>query len=307
MIRLDQFFQMLDLQLTFLLNLMIGVFAYKTKMITDENRPHFISLVLNIFLPAMVFNSFRNLTTELLKTGLIVFIASFIIYTLTYFIGALFFRDFEDKKKRILHYATLVNNVGFAGQPLSADMFGDIGTIYASIYLVPHRIFMWTVGISVLSTDATTNMKSAFGKLIRNPSIIALILGLIRGILQIPLPQFIDRTMGQLSGTVSPLAAIMIGSIIATLDLNSLFEKGVLRFTFIRLIAIPLTVLMVCRAIGISGPIAGVLTIMTAMPAGTTTALLADSYGLDEQLASKTIFVSTVLSVITVPTLMLFL
>lgn len=304
---MDQFLQMLDLQLTFLLNLMIGVFAYKTKMITDKNRPHFISLVLNIFLPAMVFNSFRNLTTELLKTGLIVFIASFIIYTLTYFIGALFFRDFEDKKKRILHYATLVNNVGFAGQPLSADMFGDIGTIYASIYLVPHRIFMWTVGISVLSRDPSTNVKSAFIKLIRNPSIIALILGLTRGILQIPLPQFVDRSMGQLGSAVSPLAAIMIGSIIATLDLNSLFEKGVMRFTFIRLIGIPLIVLTICKLIGISGPISGVLTIMTAMPAGTTTALLADSYGLDEQLASKTIFVSTLLSVITVPILMLFL
>ena len=188
MIRLDQFLQMFDLQLTFLLNLMIGVFAYRTKMITDENRPHFLSLVLNIFLPAMVFNSFKNLTTELLQTGLIVLIASFIIYTLTYFVGAIFFRDFEDKKKRILHYATLVNNVGFAGQPLAADMFGDIGTIYASIFLVPHRIFMWTVGISILTTDAKTNVRSAFIKLIRNPSIIALILGLIRGILQIPLP-----------------------------------------------------------------------------------------------------------------------
>ena len=62
---LDQFFQMLDLQLTFLLNLLIGVFAYRTKMITDKNRPHFLSLVLNIFLPAMVFNSFRHLTTDL--------------------------------------------------------------------------------------------------------------------------------------------------------------------------------------------------------------------------------------------------
>lgn len=304
---LDQFFQMLDLQLTFLLNLLIGVFAYRTKMITDKNRPHFLSLVLNIFLPAMVFNSFRHLTTDLLKSGLIVLLASFAIYTVTYFIGALAFRDFDDKKKRILHYATLVNNVGFAGQPLSADMFGDIGTIYASIYLVPHRIFMWTVGISVLTTDASANFKSALFKLIRNPSIIALILGLIRGILQIPLPPFVDRSMGQLGAAVSSMAAILIGSIIATLDLNSLFEKGVLRFTFIRLIVIPLAVLAICNLLGLGGPIAGVLTIMTAMPAGTTTALLADSYGLDEQLASKAIFVSTVLSVITVPTLMLFL
>ena len=186
-------------------------------------------------------------------------------------------------------------------------MYGDIGTFYASIYLVPHRIFMWTVGLTVLSTEKTTNQKSAFLKLVRNPSIIALVLGLVRGVLQIPLPDFINRSMGQLGAIVSPLAAILIGSIIATIDLSSLFEKGVLRFTFIRLIAIPGTVLAICKLIGLDGPLVGVLMIMTSMPAGTTTALLAQSYGLDEQLASKAIFVSTIMAVITVPTMMLFI
>lgn len=307
MINLDQFFQMLDLQLTFLLNLFIGVFAYRTKMITDENRPHFISIVLNIFLPAMVFNSFKTLTPDLLRTGFYVLIASIIVYTSAYIVCALFFRDFEDKKKRILHYATLVNNVGFAGQPLAADMYGDVGTFYASVYLVPHRIFMWTIGISVLSSDKTTSAKSALYKLIRNPSIIALVLGLLRGLFQIQLPPFVDRSMAQLSNAVSPLAAIMIGSIIATLDLNFIFEKGVIRYSFIRLIAIPFSALTLAKWIGLNETLIGVITILSSMPAGTATALLADSYGLDEKLASKLIFVSTTLSVITVPTMMLFI
>lgn len=307
MINLDQFFQMLDLQLTFLLNLFIGVFAYRTKMITDENRPHFISIVLNIFLPAMVFNSFKTLTPDLLRTGFYVLIASIIVYSAAYIVGALFFRDFEDKKRRILHYATLVNNVGFAGQPLAADMYGDVGTFYASVYLVPHRIFMWTIGISVLSSDKTTSAKSALYKLIRNPSIIALVLGLLRGLFQIQLPPFVDRSMAQLSNAVSPLAAIMIGSIIATLDLNFIFEKGVIRYSFIRLIAIPFSALTLAKWIGLNETLIGVITILSSMPAGTATALLADSYGLDEKLASKLIFVSTTLSVITVPTMMLFI
>lgn len=304
---MDQFFQMLDLQLTFFLNLLIGVFAYRTKMITDENRGQFISIVLNVLMPAMVFNSFKNLTPELLRSGLWVFIASIFIYTFTLIIGAFAFRDLEEGKQRILHYATLVNNAGFAGQPLSASMYGDVGTIFSSIYLVPHRIFMWTVGINILSSDKNTSGRSALYKLLRNPSIIALILGLIRGLFQIPIPSFIDRSIGQLAATVSPLAAIMIGSIIATIDMKSLFEKGVLRYTFIRLIIIPGTVLIISKAIGLDETIIGVLTIMSSMPAGTTTALLADSYDLDVQLSSKVVFISTVLAIITVPTMMLFI
>ena len=303
---MEQFFQMLDLQLTFLLNLLIGVLAYRTKMITDENRTHFISIILNILLPALVFNSFKNLTTDLLVSGLYILIASTLVYTSSYIIGALAFRDFDEKEQRIMHYATLVNNVGLAGQPLATSMYGDIGAIFSSIYLVPHRIFMWTVGISILS-DRSTSKGSVFYKLLRNPSIIALILGIIRGLLQIPIPSFIDRSIGQLAVTVSPISAIMIGSIIATIQLDSLFEKGVLRYMFIRLIAIPGTVLVISKFLRLDETIIDVLTIMSSMPAGTTTALLADSYGLDVELSSKVVFVSTVLAIITVPTMMLFI
>lgn len=303
---MEQFFQMLDLQLTFLLNLLIGVLAYRTKMITDENRTHFISIILNILLPALVFNSFKNLTTDLLVSGLYILIASTLVYTSSYIIGALAFRDFDEKEQRIMHYATLVNNVGLAGQPLATSMYGDIGAIFSSIYLVPHRIFAWTVGISILS-DRSTSKGSVFYKLLRNPSIIALILGIIRGLLQIPIPSFIDRSIGQLAVTVSPISAIMIGSIIATIQLDSLFEKGVLRYMFIRLIAIPGTVLVISKFLRLDETIIGVLTIMSSMPAGTTTALLADSYGLDVELSSKVVFLSTVLAIITVPTMMLFI
>ena len=307
MINLDQFFQMLDLQLTFLLNLFIGVFSYRMKMVTDDNRSHFISIILNILLPAMVFNSFKNLTPELLKSGLWILIASTLIYIGSYLIGAFAFRDLDEKQQRIMHYATLVNNVGLAGQPLSASMYGDVGTIFSSMYLVPHRIFMWTAGIAILSDDSHQTNHGVFYKLLRNPSIIALILGIIRGLFQIPIPSFIDRSIGQMAATVSPIAAIMIGSIIATINLDSLFEKGVLRYLVIRLLAIPVTVLSISKWIGLDETLIGVLTIMSSMPAGTTTALLADSYDLDVQLSSKVVFVSTVIAIITVPFMMLFI
>ena len=304
---MEQFFQMLDLQLTFLLNLLIGVFAYRMKMITDENRGQLINIVLGILLPALVFDSFKNLTPALLKSGIWILIASSIIYTVTYFIGLFAFRGFVEGKKRILHYATLINNVGLAGQPLSASMFGDVGTIFSSIYLVPHRIFMWTVAIAILSSDDENRGWSAFYKLIRNPSIIALILGIIRGLFQIPIPSFVDRSIGQLGAMVAPFSAIMIGSIIATIDLKSLFEKGVLRYISIRLLAIPIAVLIISKLIGLDDTLIGVLTIMTSMPAGTTTALLADNYDLDVELSSKVVFVSTIFAIITIPIMMLFI
>lgn len=306
MIILDQFYQMLDLQLSVLIYLLVGVFAYKTKIINEENRSQLIHLILSILMPMLVFNSFKNLTFEILTLGLWALIGSTIIYTVSYFIGAMFFSDLPDRKKRILHYATLVNNAGLGGQPLSYSMYGDLGALFSSIYLVPHRIFMWTAGITILDSDKKES-HSAFYKLMRNPSIIAVVLGIIRGLLQIPFPEFLDRAIGTMGSTVSPLAAIIIGSIIADIDFRSLNEKGVFRYTIIRLMVIPFGVLFISKIIGLDETLTGVLTIMSAMPAGTTTALLAAQYNLDEELSSKIVFVTTILSIVTVPAMMLFI
>lgn len=300
---------MLDLQMSILVYLLIGVFAYRKQMITDDNRNHFISLILNILMPAMVFNSFKELTPEILKIGLWAFVGSAIIYTFYALVGFLSYRDMEAAKRKILHYATLVNNAGLAGQPLTFSMYGNIGALYASIFLVPHRIYMWTLGVNILTEEENADVShlSALYKLIRNPSMIAVALGLVRGLFQIELPAFLDRSIASMGAIVSPLTAIMIGSIIATIDVRSLFEKGVLRYTAIRLILIPLTVLSVSKMIGLDDTLVGVFTIMSSMPAGTTTALLAAQYNLDEAFASKIVFVTTILAVLTVPVMMLFL
>src|SRR5699024_8836718 len=283
---------MLDLQFSVLVYLLIGVFAYKTKIINEENRTHFIHLILSILMPMLVFNSFKSLTLEILKLGLWALVGSTIIYTVSYFVGAMAFTDFEDRKKRILHYGTLVNNAGLGGQPLSYSMYGEIGALFASIYLVPHRIFMWSVGVTILDSDKEES-HSVIYKLLRNPSIIAVILGLLRSLLQIQLPKFLDRAIAAMGSTVSPLAAIMIGSIIASIDFRAIYERGVIRYTVIRLLLIPFAVLIVSKALGLDETLIGVLTIMSSMPAGATTALLAAQYDLDEELASKIVFVTT--------------
>lgn len=308
MILLDQFYQMLDLQLSTLVYLAIGVFAYRKEMITDNNRNQLISLILNVLMPTLVFNSFKAVTPEILMTGLWAFIGSTLIYSLYAIIGRFAYRDIEESKRKVLDYATLVNNAGLAGQPLSLSMYGNVGALYASIFLVPHRIFMWSLGVSILDDrQAETQGPSTLSKLLRNPSIIAVFFGLARGLLQIELPPFLDRSIVTIASIVSPFSRIVIGSIIATISIHSLFEKGVLRYTIIRLFLIPLTVLSISKMIGLDETLIGVFTIMSSMPAGTTTALLAAEYDLDEAFASKIVFVTTILSIITVPIIMLFL
>ena len=100
MIKLDQFYQMLDLQLSTLVYLAIGVFAYRKDMITDDNRNQLISFILNILMPALVFNSFKAVTPEILKIGLWAFIGSTVIYTFYAVIGRFAYMDIEERKRK---------------------------------------------------------------------------------------------------------------------------------------------------------------------------------------------------------------
>lgn len=299
---------MLGLQFSTLIYLAVGIFAYKKEMINNNNRDQLISLILNILMPALVFNSFKNVTPQILKNGFWALIGSIFIYILYALVGQFAYRDIQNSKRKVLNYATLVNNAGLAGQPLSLSMYGNIGALYASIFLIPHRIFMWSLGINILDDGQKENKgPSTLFKLLTNPSIIAVFFGLTRGLLKIELPSFIDRSIINLASIVSPFSRIIIGSIIATIDVGFLFEKGVLRYTIIRLFIIPLSVLSIGKILNLDTILIGVFTIMSSMPAGTTTSLLAANYDLDEIYASKIVFITTILSIITVPIIMLFL
>lgn len=303
---MNLFFQMFNIQIVLMIYLICGVISRKIKIITNENQNQFVSFVLNILMPCMVFNSFKNITISMLFDAFMVLVLSLFICFISLILGRLAFRKFPDDKRNILRYATLVNNAGFAGLPLASAMYGNQGLIYASIFLIPIRIFMWSAGVTILS-NKKVEYKKIFFQLIKNPNIIAVVLGMIRGLGQIDLPSFLDNSLTNLSNCVSPMSMIIIGAIISDLKLNTLLEKGVIFYTFIRLIILPVFVLEITSFLGFSPIIVGVCTILTGMPAATSTALLASQNNCNSEYASKIVFTTTVGSLITAPILMLFI
>lgn len=303
---MNSFFQMFNIQIVLLIYLLCGILCRKVNIITKTNQKQFVAFVLNILMPCMVFNSFKSITISMLFDALLVLILSLSVCLIALIVGRFAFKNFPDDKKNILRYATLVNNAGFAGLPLASAMYGDQGLIYASIFLIPIRIFMWSAGITMLSNNKV-NHKKVFFQLMKNPNIIAVVLGMLRGLFQIPLPSFLDTGLANLSSCVSPMSMIIIGAIISDIKLNTLLEKGVISYTFIRLILMPILILEITSILGIDSTIVGVCSILTGMPAATSTALLASQYNCNVEFASKIVFTTTIGSLITAPTLMLFI
>ena len=126
-------------------------------------------------------------------------------------------------------------------------------------------------------------------------------IGIVLMALQVELPSFLTRTLGSISGSTTPVTMLLIGSIMAGADLRTMVTKITLMFSAVRLVLIPLAVFAGCLVFRVDATVAGVAVILAAMPAGSTTAILAARYHKDEEFASKCVVLTTVLSMIAIP------
>ena len=99
----------------------------------------------------------------------------------------------------------------------------------------------------------------------------------------------------------------VIGAMMVGVSIPSLLEGSIFYLSFIRLIALPLTALALMRLCHMQELLTGISLILTGMPAGTTSVLLSMKYGVDADFASRCVVTTTLLSMITVPILLLFI
>lgn len=105
----------------------------------------------------------------------IIFIVSFVIQLSYSVFNRIFYNRFDDSKVIILKYETIVSNAGFMGLPIVESIYGQTGLLYASIALIPQRIFMWSAGLSLFTQ---TDSKNMIKKVAFHPCIIAVYIGL---------------------------------------------------------------------------------------------------------------------------------
>lgn len=295
------FNNLVDLQIEIFILMLIGYMLRKTNIITKENRKSLTNLVIYIILPANIVYSFMiKMNTTIIKSGIEILLVSIVIQLGCSFFGKYFFIKVPAKQQSVLKYGTICSNAGFMGSPLIQGLYGLDGLLFASIYLIPQRIVMWSGGVACF-TDAKG--KDVIKKIITHPCIISVFIGMIIMITQIALPNFLTVSIKSLSNCTISLSMIVIGGILAEIKIKDVINGLNIYYTVIRLIVIPLLVLACSVICHLSPLVIAVSTVLAGMPAGSTTAILAEKYNGDAKLAVEIIFLSTILSLITIPLL----
>lgn len=281
-----------------------GFVATKRDIINQETRKKLSEMLVRITLPAMVIYSYnQEFSQELLEKGWIMIVYSFGIHIFAAIISGFIFNKFPKDTKNILKFATIYSNCGYMGLPILEALYGKVGIFYASMYITAFNIFTWTNGVMIFTGEKNAK---AFKKALINPGIIAVFTGMIIFIFSIKLPYPVLKTFEILGTMTTPLSMLIIGSLIADVELKELFSGWALYYiSLIRLIVLPLFVLVVLKILGINdATLLGACVTTVAMPAAANTAVFAERYNGDAAFASRTVAFTTILSMITIPAIL---
>ena len=268
-------------------------------------------IIFNITLPLLLFTNFNKLelSPEILRNSVIIIIISLtLILTmllLAYFFSRFLSMNHEQKSVFIPHNA--FGNVLYFGFPVVSALFGEIGLFYASIYAFVSIMLLWTIGVYLITRKGGMGFRRSLKNMI-NPNSVAIILGFILFLLDIKIPDMIVEPFISLGGTTIYLSMLYIGALLGLMKIKGVFTNGLVYLTsFNKTLLFPILFILLFSVFrnnmlsGIDPLILSVVIVEAAMPCMANIVIIAKMYKVDDHLATANVFISTVMSIITLP------
>lgn len=286
--------------------IIVGFIARKKGIISEEMSNGLTDILVNITLPFMLVSSFNyDNSMDMLRTSGIIFVISLLVHISLFIISKFLYHKYPASIKNVLRFITIFSNSGFMGYPVAESVYGKLGIFYSAIYNIPINIMVWTIGIMLFTGER--DLKS-IKKAILNPGIIAIFVGLILYVFSIRLPVPVFKTFETIGSMTTPLSMILIGTMLANMKLKDMISGFSLYYSAAaRLIAAPLAVLFILKALGLSGMMLGIPVLITAMPGAANAVIFSNKFGGDSKFASKCVFFTTLLSSFTIPLIIFFI
>jgi predicted permease len=294
-----------------------GIVGSKVKVITAVSKDFLARIIFNITLPSMLFTNFSriDLTPRLLSNSLLILLLSVIVLLFMLFTGWITTKIFRMKpgEAGIFKIHSMLGNIIYLGFPVIFSLFGKEGLLYASIFVLVSNFLMWTVGVLTITQGKNISLRKNLLYII-NPNTVAIVAGFILFILSVKLPKFILDSIGGLGSTNTYLSMLYIGAVLYFARVRNLFSNKVIYILSLnRLILVPMLLLGMFLLINTVLPVRidplviSVLIMQAAMPCMVNVVIMVNILGEDDSLATANVFITTLLSIVTLPLILLLL
>ena len=279
----------------------VGIYLSRKGFLSPQGTKDLGAILLRIIIPCVIVKSYittysRERLLELALSAGLALVAFILAMGIAYLVYG--------KRRRIENFASAFCNAGFIGIPLAQAVIGDEGVFYMAASVALLNLFQWTYGVYIM-TDRRDSISAK--TIAKNPVVIAIVIGVVLFVSQIPVPGIVTSTLGYIAGMNTPIAMILMGTYLAKLPLKKLLDKRAYGCVLFRLVIIPAVILLVFWVLPVSNAdIALAAFLAAATPVGANICVFAQQYDCDYEFSVVTVCLSTLLSVITVPLLVSF-
>ncbi|MBR3863111.1 MAG: AEC family transporter [Clostridia bacterium] len=207
--------------------------------------------------------------------------------------------------QNIYTYGLAFSNFGFMGNAVVSAMFPDIFFEYL-LFTLPLWVEIYVWGVPVLlmgDTEKQQTLKDRVKPFI-NPMFISMLIGIVIGLLKIPMPSFFVAVLDSSSACMSPVAMLLTGITVSTISFKKTFtDIRTYIISFVRLLALPLAFIGISLVV----PVFKDKTILTcalcslAMPLGLNTIVIPSAYGKDTTVAAGMAVISHLMALASIP------
>lgn len=287
--------------------ILAGAVLQRSRMIGDNWQSVLNEFALKIGFPVLIFTSLTKAPFSFAEQAPL--IAGNSLFILTLFLAAYAAAKIlrlSPRMMRTVFICLVFGNVAYLGIPVLVQVAGEKILPMASLIVAVYLFWNFTVGIAFLDLTRTNNteniVRDVAQNLLKNPLLIAVILGLIVAGLNIRLPHIVTTALSMITASVTPIVLIVIGLFIGASSIGKMSDwLPVFFFSCIVLIVKPAVLYFGVNFFGVSAVEFSPSVIEAAMPLAITPFALADIYDMDKEFIARGIVLSTILSIVTLP------
>lgn len=283
--------------------LFLGWLMVRLKLLKAEDSRVLSMISLYLVMPCVIISAFQvEFTSEVLSGLALSFGAAVLLHigliVLVELLGVPLHLDAVEKGSLIY------SNAGNLIIPIVTSILGPEWVIYTSGFLSVQLILLWSHGKGMICGEKGFDLK----KILTNINMIAVVVGIGMFALQIQLPGLVQEAVDSVSAMVGPLAMLILGMLIASMDLRRLLhDRRLWWVTLLRLGVLPLISMAFLKYSGLAGLAPAGDTVLlisllaTATPSASTITQMAQVYGWDADYASAINVATTLLCIVSMP------
>ncbi len=284
-----------------------GFLSHKCKLMGGDFDKKLSNFVIQVTCPCIIIASTmgdempdRSHILPLLGVGAVTY---FILIVAAYLLP--YIMPIKKSDRGMYSFMLAYANVGFIGYPIVASIFGSSAVFYACILNVPNTLTIFVFGIMFVTGQKAGTFN---WKLLYSPAMVATYISIIIVATGWHAPHVISQPMTLLGSVTVPAALLIIGSSIAGIPARRMTgSPGTYVMAIFRLIVLPVSIYTILRLVGTNEQIAGIDTVLAGMPVASYGTMFCLKYGKDETIMSQGTFISTLLSVLSIPLLVMII